>query len=104
MRTYIETYLMVAALGMASSFAGCNTTGSGQQAGDPAAAEGAEPAAAPAVFDEMPPVGTKARCPVMGGEFEVTADTQHSTYKGKTYVFCCPGCKPQFDADPEKYI
>ena len=24
-------------------------------------------------------------------------------YKGKRYVFCCPGCKPKFDKDPAKY-
>ena len=29
---------------------------------------------------------------------------QKSVYKGKTYYFCCPGCKPQFDKNPEKYI
>jgi YHS domain-containing protein len=28
----------------------------------------------------------------------------HSTYKGKTYYFCCPMCKPQFDKDPAKYV
>jgi YHS domain-containing protein len=55
-------------------------------------------------FDGMPPVGTKAKCPVMGTEFQVTKDTQSSVYKGKTYVFCCGGCKPQFDANPEKYV
>ena len=27
-----------------------------------------------------------------------------SVYKGKTYYFCCPGCKPLFDKNPEKYI
>ena len=55
-------------------------------------------------FDGMPAPGTKAVCPVMGDEFEVKADSPHSEYKGKTWVFCCPSCKPSFDADPEKYI
>ncbi len=27
-----------------------------------------------------------------------------STYKGKTYFFCAPGCKHSFDKDPEKYL
>jgi YHS domain-containing protein len=27
-----------------------------------------------------------------------------STYKGKTYYFCAPGCKYEFDENPEKYI
>ncbi|MBN2526181.1 MAG: YHS domain-containing protein [Deltaproteobacteria bacterium] len=40
----------------------------------------------------------------MKNEFAVSDSTQFSEYKGKFYVFCCPGCKPQFDADPEKYL
>ena len=39
----------------------------------------------------------------MNAEFEVTKDTPYSVYKGKTYVFCCPGCKPMFDENPEKF-
>lgn len=27
-----------------------------------------------------------------------------SEYKGKTYYFCAPGCKKEFDDNPEKYI
>ena len=27
-----------------------------------------------------------------------------SVYKGKTYYFCSPDCKKQFDENPEKYI
>ena len=27
-----------------------------------------------------------------------------SEYKGKTYYFCAPGCKKEFDDHPEKYI
>jgi YHS domain-containing protein len=55
-------------------------------------------------FPQKPAVGTKAVCPVMKNEFSVTANTLISEYKGKFYAFCCPGCKPQFDQDPEKYI
>lgn len=55
-------------------------------------------------FPQKPAVGTKAVCPVMKNEFSVTADTLISEYKGKFYAFCCPGCKPQFDEDPEKYL
>jgi YHS domain-containing protein len=25
-------------------------------------------------------------------------------YKGKTYYFCSPGCKADFQKDPEKYL
>jgi YHS domain-containing protein len=55
-------------------------------------------------FDAPPPVGAKARCPVMGGEFTVTEDSERSEHKGRHYVFCCPGCKPSFDEDPQKYL
>jgi YHS domain-containing protein len=26
-----------------------------------------------------------------------------SSYKGKKYYFCAPGCKKEFDENPEKY-
>ena len=54
-------------------------------------------------FDSPPAVGTKAICPVMGSEFTVKKDTTRSEHKGRHYAFCCPGCKPKFDADPAKY-
>ncbi len=47
--------------------------------------------------------GDKSRCTVTGEELDVTADTPHSEYNGKTYYFCCPGCKKKFDADPSKF-
>jgi len=55
-------------------------------------------------FDKTPDVGTRARCPVTKNEFEVREESAHSEYKGNHYVFCCPGCKPKFDENPEKYI
>jgi YHS domain-containing protein len=55
-------------------------------------------------FDGMSKPGTTARCPVMNRDFEVAADSPHSEYNGKTYIFCCAGCKPQFDADPKKFV
>ncbi len=27
-----------------------------------------------------------------------------STYQGKTYFFCAPGCKKEFDKNPAKYL
>ncbi len=37
-------------------------------------------------------------CPVTGNKI-ASAKTAvgHETYKGKTYYFCCPECKPRFD-------
>jgi YHS domain-containing protein len=39
---------------------------------------------------------------------DMTVDERHaasrSEYQGKTYYFCAPGCKRQFDRDPQRYI
>ncbi len=46
-----------------------------------------------------------AVCPVMGTKIpDITKAAGKSVYKGKTYYFCCPMCKPLFDKNPEKYI
>ncbi|MGI6295633.1 MAG: YHS domain-containing protein [Armatimonadota bacterium] len=45
-----------------------------------------------------------AVCPVMGSKIpDVTKAAGKSVYKGKTYYFCCAGCKPKFDKNPAKY-
>lgn len=45
-------------------------------------------------------------CPVMGSLIPEASKGKYgkSVYKGKTYYFCCSGCKPLFDKNPEKYI
>ena len=63
----------------------------------------ARAASAPTSFATRPAVGTKATCPVMKNTFTVKANTRVSQYKGRYYVFCCPPCKPKFDANPSKY-
>ena len=42
--------------------------------------------------------------PVCGMTVEEGKEGGKSEYKGKTYYFCGPGCKRDFDRDPEKYI
>ena len=59
---------------------------------------------APKVFDAPQNPGTAATCPVTGETFTITKETKHSEYKGKYVYFCCAGCKPQFDKEPEKYL
>lgn len=53
------------------------------------------------------PVTAKAAaliCPVTKEKIASVKDAAgSSTYKGKTYYFCCAGCKPMFDKDPAKY-
>lgn len=51
------------------------------------------------------PADTRPVCPVMKHEVKkVTADTARSKHKGKTYYFCCAGCKPEFEKNPAKYV
>jgi YHS domain-containing protein len=40
-------------------------------------------------------------CPVMGGPINKEI---YTVYKGKKVYFCCAGCKPKFEKNPEKYI
>lgn len=40
-------------------------------------------------------------CPVMGGKVNKDIFTE---YEGKKVYFCCPGCRPVFEKNPEKYI
>ncbi|MGB2906030.1 MAG: YHS domain-containing protein [Candidatus Aminicenantaceae bacterium] len=43
------------------------------------------------------------KCPVSGETFNKSEDTDSIEYEGKTYYFCCAGCKEKFEQDPEKY-
>jgi YHS domain-containing protein len=54
--------------------------------------------------DAKPAVQAQVRCPVTGEVVDDPSTAAKSVYKGTTYYFCCPGCKPKFDADPEKYL
>jgi YHS domain-containing protein len=62
-----------------------------------------DPEGAVKVFDSRPVVGDKAICPVSGEVFLVTGETVMSEFEGGHVAFCCPACKPKFDADPGKY-
>ncbi len=42
-------------------------------------------------------------CPVTGKSFKKSETTESAEYNGKTYYFCCPGCKEKFEKDPGKY-
>lgn len=44
------------------------------------------------------------RDPVCGMDIDPTTAAGKSEYKGETYYFCAPGCKIDFDSDPEKYL
>jgi Cu+-exporting ATPase len=42
--------------------------------------------------------------PVCGMTVDPKKATLKSEYKGKVYYFCAPGCKAEFDRNPEKYL
>jgi YHS domain-containing protein len=79
----------------ASPEAGAGMGGMGGEKVDP---EGAVKA-----FDQPLKAGDKAICPISGEVFIVTDGTATSEYEGKHYGYCCPGCKPKFDAEPAKF-
>jgi xanthine dehydrogenase accessory factor len=42
--------------------------------------------------------------PVCGMTVSVEAATEVATYEGTTYVFCGPGCRARFEADPARWL
>jgi len=42
--------------------------------------------------------------PVCGMTVDPNAGKPHADYQGKTYHFCCAGCRSKFIADPQKYL
>ena len=57
-------------------------------------------AAATATSDANAAIEQKI-CPVEGGPINKSLFT---VYKGKKVYFCCAGCKPKFEKNPEEYI
>lgn len=41
--------------------------------------------------------------PICGMQVDEATAKIKSEYKGNTYYFCAPGCKTEFDSNPEKY-
>jgi len=42
--------------------------------------------------------------PVCGMDVDPKTAAGKSTYQGKTYYFCSPGCKREFDKEPQKFV
>ena len=68
------------------------------QSGKPAPAKPAPKAPTKAKVAEVP------ACPITGEKVADIKTAEKSVYKGKTYYFCCGGCKPAFDKNPAKYV
>lgn len=41
---------------------------------------------------------------VCGMDVDEKTAKYKTTYKGKTYYFCAPGCQKTFETNPEKYL
>ncbi len=41
---------------------------------------------------------------VCGMEVDPASAPAKFIYQGKTYYFCAPGCKVQFERNPQKYV
>ncbi|HSV27602.1 MAG TPA: YHS domain-containing protein [Sedimentisphaerales bacterium] len=57
--------------------------------------------AAPASPNSVTAAAEQTICPVMAGLIDKNVFVE---YKGQRVYFCCPGCKDEFEKDPEKYI
>ena len=44
-----------------------------------------------------------AKDPICGMEVDESKAAEIASYKGRTYYFCCAGCKTKFDKESEKY-
>jgi YHS domain-containing protein len=45
-----------------------------------------------------------AKDPVCKMDVDEKKAKHKSKHKGKDYYFCAPGCKAEFDKNPEKYV
>ncbi len=48
-------------------------------------------------------LSTMAIDPICKMDVDPNTAKWKSTYKGKEYYFCAPGCKKTFDKNPDKY-
>jgi len=46
----------------------------------------------------------RVKDPVCGMEIDKDKAAETYEYKGKTYYFCAPGCKREFEKELEKYL
>ncbi len=66
-------------------------------------AEAKKHTGAPSSFDKQPAIGTWATCAVSGEVFQVDDETDFHVHEGRTYAFCCGGCRKKFKKNPAKY-
>jgi Cu+-exporting ATPase len=53
---------------------------------------------------EAAPADGKAKDPVCGMSVTIEGAKHQTEHEGRTYYFCCNGCRTKFEADPQKYL
>ena len=51
----------------------------------------------------LPVIHTQARDPICGMDVDTSNARHKSEHQGRSFYFCCAGCKQTFDKQPEKY-
>jgi len=48
--------------------------------------------------------GKKAKDPVCGMKVDMNKAEFRAAYQGRTYYFCAPSCKMEFETEPKKFL
>ncbi len=110
MRSTLTRFAFVSVFSLSAACGGHPEGAAAPAAPAPATAPtAAAPAGAPASVGAVKAfgdakVGDTTKCPVTGEEFVVEASSPKAELEGKTYYFCCSGCKKKFEAEPAKYL
>lgn len=67
-------------------------------------ASAAKSAAKPAASVALNVIQNDAKDPICGMTVEKSKAKHKSEYQGKTFYFCCAGCKQKFEQSPERYL
>jgi len=49
-------------------------------------------------------ISNEAKDPICGMTVEKSKAKHKSEFQGKTFYFCCAGCKEKFEQSPERYL
>jgi xanthine dehydrogenase accessory factor len=67
-------------------------------------ASAAQAAAKPAPTLTLNVISNEAKDPICGMMVEKSKAKHKSEFQGKTFYFCCAGCKQKFEQSPERYL
>jgi YHS domain-containing protein len=98
----LSSSFFAVALGL--SLAACGGEAAQKPAEAPKGAEAKPASNAKIVAPGNAKIGDTSKCPVSGEEFVVEASSPKAEFEGKTYYFCCSGCKKKFESDPKKFL